>query len=353
VSAPRAVPGAPPGAPPGASPLVEVSDLVVNYRVRVRGARSHAVVRAVDGVSLTVGRGVTVGLVGESGSGKSTLGRALLRLTPSAGGAVTFEGHEVLSAGRGSLRVLRQRAQLVFQNPIGSLNGRMRVGSIVREPLDIQRIGDRASRPQRVRELLDQVGLPAGAEHRYPHELSGGQQQRVALARALAPAPSLIVCDEPVAALDVSVQAQVLELLKEVQRATGVSYLFIAHDLNVVRHLARETYVMYLGAVVERGASSSLFERPRHPYTQGLVAATPVADPARSSPPPLLRGEIPSPMDVPAGCRFHTRCPFARDRCRTEVPVLAPTPDGGAVACHLWEELPRAAASGGTLLSGR
>ncbi len=321
--------------------FVEVSDLVVQFRVRSRGVGSRAaVVRAVDGVSLSVSRGATVGLVGESGSGKSTFGRALLRLTPATAGSVVFEGREVLGAGRDALDLLRRRAQMVFQNPIGSLNARMRVGRIVREPLDIQKIGNRAERSRRVRELLEQVGLPPDAARRYPHEFSGGQQQRIALARALASSPSLIVCDEPVAALDVSVQAQVLELMKDVQHATGVSYLFIAHDLNVVRHLAHETYVMYLGAVVERGLSASLFARPRHPYTQGLVAATPVADPEGAAPRPLLRGEIPSPTEVPSGCRFRTRCAFARARCSDEMPTLTPTPDGGAVACHFWKDLP-------------
>ncbi|MDA8292092.1 MAG: ATP-binding cassette domain-containing protein [Actinomycetota bacterium] len=322
-------------------PSVDVRDLVVQFRVRAPGVGPRVVVRAVDGVSLRVGRGATVGLVGESGSGKSTFGRALLRLAPASGGSVRIEGEDVLGAGHRELRALRQRAQMVFQNPIGSLNTRMRVGRIVREPLDIQRIGDRVSRRARVRELLDQVGLPRDAEGRYPHELSGGQQQRIALARALASAPSLIICDEPVAALDVSIQAQVLEVLKDVQRATGVSYLFISHDLNVVRHLAHETYVMYLGGVVEHGPSASVFASPRHPYTRGLVAATPVADPERARRSPLLRGEIPSPMEVPPGCRFHTRCPFAEERCREEAPVLGETGDGGRVACHFWRELPR------------
>jgi len=324
----------------GERPVLEVSDLVVSFRgARRVGLADRRAVQAVDGVSLRIESGETLGLVGESGSGKSTTARAILQLVPSRSGLVRFEGADLRSAGRAGRRDLRRHAQMIFQNPLGSLNSRLKVGRIIREPLDIHQIGDRAARRRRVEELLELVGLPADAVHRFPHEFSGGQQQRIAIARALAPEPSLMICDEPVAALDVSIQAQILQLLKDLQRTTGVSYLFIAHDLNVVRHVSRRTAIMYVGKIVEEGPSIALFESPRHPYTQALVSAVPVPDPAAQQRRTVLEGEIPSPANVPSGCRFRTRCRFARERCATEEPRLEPASDGVSVACHFWREI--------------
>ncbi|TQM01644.1 ABC transporter ATP-binding protein [Pseudonocardia kunmingensis] len=319
-------------------PLLDVVDLAVSFKVaRAPGAWKRSVVRAVDGVSLRIDPGETLGLVGESGSGKSTTGRAVLQLVPLDAGSIHLEGTDLTgAAGR---ELLRKRAQMVFQDPFGSLNARMKVGEIIREPLEIHRIGDRASRRRRVTELLDLVGLPADSLTRYPHEFSGGQRQRIGIARALAVEPALVVCDEPVAALDVSVQAQILRLLKDLQREMGVAYLFIAHDLNVVRHVSRRTAVMYLGKIVEEGPSGTVFTTPRHPYTQALTSAIPVPDPDAPRRRRILTGEIPSPTDPPSGCRFRTRCPFAQDRCATEEPRLEPAGDGVSVACHFWREI--------------
>lgn len=323
--------------------VLEARDLVVEYRVGSRYRPSQRkVLRAVDGVSLRIDPGETVGLVGESGSGKSTLARTILQLTTPSSGTLHFEGRPLISGNRRQTRELRRRAQMVFQNPMGSLNARMTVGRIVREPLDIHRIGDRSSRRRRVAELLDLVALPSDAERRYPHQFSGGQQQRVAIARALAAEPSLVVCDEPVAALDVSVQAQILQLLKDLQESTGVAYLFISHDLNVVRHVTRRLVIMYLGAAVEEGPSEAVFSRPRHPYTQALIAAIPEPDPEYGRPRVTLRGEIPSPSDLPSGCRFRTRCIHARARCAAEEPAMETTEDGVSVACHFWREIAQA-----------
>ncbi|MGH9114841.1 MAG: ABC transporter ATP-binding protein [Acidimicrobiales bacterium] len=329
---------------PGASgtglAVLEVSDLVVSFKSgRGPGAWGSRSLRAVDGVSLRIDQAETLGLVGESGSGKSTLGRAILQLVPAESGSVVFEGSTVGPGDREGRRLLRRHAQMVFQNPLGSLNARMRVGRVVQEPLDIHRVGDQASRRRRVDELLELVGLPPDARRRHPHEFSGGQQQRIALARALASRPSLIICDEPVAALDVSIQAQILQLLKDLQRGTGVSYLFIAHDLNVVRHVSQRTAIMYVGKVVEEGPSQALFAAPRHPYTWALLSAIPVPDPSAPKRRPSLQGEIPSPTDLPSGCRFRTRCPHVRDRCESEEPRLEPVGDGTSVACHFWREI--------------
>ncbi|MGI8867665.1 MAG: ABC transporter ATP-binding protein [Mycobacteriales bacterium] len=325
---------------PADDALLDVTDLAVTFKgARSPGTRGRPLVRAVDGLSLRIAHGETVGLVGESGSGKSTTARAVLDLIPIASGSVTFEGNELGSADKHGRRRLRSRAQMVFQDPFGSLNARMKVRDIIREPLDIHRIGDNATRTRRVAELLELVGLPADALTRYPHEFSGGQRQRIAIARALAVEPSLVVCDEPVAALDVSIQAQILELLKDLQRRTRVAYLFITHDLNVVQHVAHRTAVMYLGRVVEQGPSGALFAAPRHPYTQALISAIPVPDPDGPRNRLILRGEIPSPTDPPSGCRFRTRCPFARDRCAAETPQLEPAGDGVSVACHFWRDI--------------
>jgi oligopeptide/dipeptide ABC transporter ATP-binding protein len=324
----------------GERTVLEVSDLVVSFRgARRVGRADRRAVRAVDGISLRIDSAETLGLVGESGSGKSTTARAILQLVPAQSGSVAFEGADLRSAGRTGRRNLRRHAQMIFQNPLASLNARLKVGSIIREPLDIHGIGDGHARRRRVNELLELVGLPDDALDRFPHEFSGGQQQRIAIARALAPEPSLIICDEPVAALDVSIQAQILQLLKDLQRTTGVSYLFIAHDLNVVRHVSRRTAIMYVGKIVEEGPSVALFGAPRHPYTQALVSAIPVPDPSAEQGRTVLGGEIPSPANVPSGCRFRTRCRYARERCATEEPRLEEDCDGVSVACHFWREI--------------
>ncbi|HST66440.1 MAG TPA: ABC transporter ATP-binding protein [Mycobacteriales bacterium] len=295
-------------------------------------------VRAVDGVSLTVGTGEVVGLVGESGSGKSTLGRCVVRLVPLTGGTVAIDGTDISTLGRRRLRPLRRGFNIVFQDPASSLNPRMAVADIVGEPLRLHRIGSRASRTERVRTLLDQVGLRAEVGRRYPHELSGGQRQRVSLARALSAGPSLLVADEPTSALDVSVQAAVLNLIGRLQRELGFACLFITHDLAAVEFLAQRVAVMYLGQLVEVAGRAALFGAPRHPYTQALLSAAPVPDPVRqrSRRRIVLPGEVPSPVSPPSGCRFHPRCPVATDVCATEVPPLRPVgPAGELVACHL------------------
>lgn len=335
---------APPADP--SKPVLQVSDLVVSYRGARTGLTRQGRLRAVDTVSLEIGRGETLGLVGESGSGKSTLARAILQLLPIESGTIMFEGADLSQARAETRRQLRRHAQMVFQNPLGSLNSRMRVERIIREPLDVHHVGDGDSRRRRVAELLEQVGLPSDSGRRYPHEFSGGQQQRIALARALASEPSLIICDEPMAALDVSIQAQILELLREVQQRTQVAYLFIAHDLNVVRHVSQRVTIMYVGAVVEEGPSDVVFNRPRHPYTQALLSAVPVPDPSAPGQRVQLEGEVPNPSELPSGCRFHTRCPYAKPRCATEVPRLQQTEDGASVACHYWPEIARARAAG-------
>jgi len=322
--------------------LLEVRDLRVRFTLPGAGfLRPRRVVSAVDGVSLDIGRGETMGLVGESGSGKSTTGRAILRLVRPTSGTVRFEGVDVMTREPAAIRTLRRRAQMIFQDPYGCLNSRLAVASIIREPLDIHRIGDGASRRARVAALMDRVGLPKDAGDRYPHEFSGGQRQRIGIARALALDPSLVICDEPVAALDVSIQAQVLQLLDELQREIGMAYLFIAHDLHVVRHVSKRAAVMYLGRVVEHGDSRTIFSMPRHPYTQALVSAAPIADPGleRTRRRVVLRGEIPSPTDPPSGCRFRTRCPYAQALCAEVEPALEDAGDGTYVACHFWRGL--------------
>lgn len=335
----------------GPSGLLEVRNIVVSFTLPRRDLLGpRPVVRAVDDVSLDVSRGETLGLVGESGSGKTTTGRAILRLVRLSAGTINFEGTEVSGSDRGALQTLRRRAQMIFQDPYGSLNPRLAVSSIIREPLDIHEIGDGRSRRARVATLLDQVGLPSDAGSRYPHEFSGGQRQRIGIARALALEPSLIICDEPVAALDVSIQAQVLQLLDDLQRELGMAYMFIAHDLHVVRHVSSRAAVMYLGRIVEHGPSRGLFAMPKHPYTQALVSAVPLSDPVRerSRRRIILRGEIPSPTDPPSGCRFRTRCWLREtlgnpEQCATVEPQLQDAGDGSYVACHFWKDLAKSA----------
>jgi oligopeptide/dipeptide ABC transporter ATP-binding protein len=315
--------------------LLAAEDLHVHYPVR---GRRRTVLRAVDGVDLAVGPGETLGLVGESGCGKSTLAMALLRLVEATGGRIRFAGQDVTAASRRSLRDMRRRTAVVFQDAAGALDPRHRIGTSIAEPLAVHRLGrGRGDRHRRVVELLEAVGLDPGLAERRPHELSGGQRQRVCIARALAAEPALLVCDEPVAALDVSVQARVLNVLTGLNRQLGLAGLFIAHDLAVVGHVSDRVAVMYLGRIVETGDARAVVAQPRHPYTQALLAAVPDRHPvaARLSGPALLRGDPPSPIDLPSGCRFRTRCPHAFDRCAVEDP--RPRDVGGqTVACHLY-----------------
>ncbi len=313
-------------------PLLEVQDLRTHYRVGGWLAPVRRV-RAVDGVSLTLGRQETLGLVGESGSGKTTFGRTVLRLVEPTGGRILLDGQDVTRLSQAAFRPLRRRMQIVFQNPYASLNPRKSVRQILRQPLATHGVpGDHEAL---VVGLLERVGLPAEAAQRYPHEFSGGQRQRIAIARALALRPDLVVADEITSGLDVTVKLRVLALLRELQAEFRVAYLFISHDLAVVRQIADRVAVMYLGQIVEEAPTASLFERPLHPYTQILRASVPVPDPTVAWLPPVLPGEPPSPIDVPAGCRFHPRCPFAEPRCRSEVPLLRELLPGHRVACHL------------------
>ena len=322
--------------------LLEVKDLVKHFPV-TRGlilGKNMGSVRAVDGVSFNVEAGETLSLVGESGCGKSTTGRVLLRLIEPTAGAVRFNGEDVFNLDKSQLRRLRREMQIIFQDPYASLNPRMTVGEIIGEPLKIHNLAEGAQRQARVRELLEQVGLSAWHERRYPHEFSGGQRQRIGIARALAVEPKLIVCDEPVSALDVSVQAQVVNLLEDLQKRLGLSYLFIAHDLSVVKHVSDRIAVMYLGKIVELAPTRTMFVTPRHPYPQALLSAIPVPDPTAPRERLLLEGDVPSPLNPPTGCRFHTRCPHARERCSAEEPVFEDLGNGSFVACHFHREIP-------------
>lgn len=317
--------------------LLRGVNLQKHYPVQ-RGILKRTVghVRAVDGVAFELRRGETLALVGESGCGKSTLGRLLLRLEEPTAGEVFLEGENLMTAPRDRMRLLRRRMQMVFQDPYSSLNPRMTVGSIVREPLDIHAIGTRDEREARTAKLLAAVGLSAEHARRFPHEFSGGQRQRVGIARALALSPSVVIADEPVSALDVSVQAQVINLFVRLQAEFDLSYVFISHDLSVVEYIADRVAVMYLGRIVEEGAKAEIFARPRHPYTRALLAAAPVPDPRRKQEPPPLHGEPPSPVHPPSGCAFHPRCPFVKEACKSAVPALAPAPGdsaGHSVAC--------------------
>ena len=316
--------------------ILEVYSLKKHFPVSRTLPGRPAYVRAVDDVSLTVAEGETLSIVGESGCGKSTLARAILRFTPPTEGEVWLDGHRIDKMPSPQLRKLRRRMQVIFQDPVASLNPRMRVRDIIAEPLvNFALAKGREAIDARVAELLRQVGLPRDAMDRFPHEFSGGQRQRIGIARALAPKPDLIVCDEAVSALDVSIKAQIVNLLADLQAELGLALLFISHDLAIVEHLTHRVAVMYLGVLVEVADRASLFSRPAHPYTQALLSAVPIPDPDRRSRPIVLKGEAPSPIDPPSGCRFHTRCPYAFDRCRSEAPQLHPRSATQSAACHL------------------
>ncbi|HET6669963.1 MAG TPA: dipeptide ABC transporter ATP-binding protein [Pyrinomonadaceae bacterium] len=319
--------------------LVTVKGLVKHFPVE----GSDDVVRAVDGVSFAILRGETLGLVGESGCGKSTVGRCLLRLIEPTAGKVEFAGRDVLALGKNEMRQLRREMQIVFQDPYASLNPRMTVGDIIGEPLVIHKIGTKTERRERVRSLLQRVGLNPDYSKRYPHEFSGGQRQRIGVARTLALNPQLIVADEPVSALDVSVQAQVVNLLQELQAEFGLTYLFISHGLAVVEHISTRVAVMYLGRIVEIASAKDLYVQPLHPYTQALLSAIPIPDPTRTRERIVLQGDVPTPINPPSGCRFRTRCPIAIDECARIDPGLREVAPGHEVACIRvpgWENAP-------------
>jgi peptide/nickel transport system ATP-binding protein len=305
---------------------------------------SPTVVRAVDGVSLDIRRGETFAIVGESGCGKSTLGRLLLRLIEPTGGDVRYEGQSILTLNKGDLRKLRRELQIIFQDPYASLNPRMNVGDIIAEPIWLHNLAAGREKRERVADLMRTVGLLPAHTDRYPHEFSGGQRQRIGIARALAGDPKLIIGDEPVSALDVSIQAQIINLLEDLKDRFGLTLVIVAHDLAVIRHMSDRVAVMYLGEIVELSDTDSLFDNPLHPYTQALLAAIPVPSPTNRQPKVLLHGDVPSPAAPPSGCRFHTRCPHARPVCKERHPAFEEAPDGRRVACHFWREIQGAGA---------
>jgi oligopeptide transport system ATP-binding protein len=323
-----------------AQPLLQVKNLKKYFPIK-GGILSKTVghVQAVDDISFDLYPGETVGLVGESGCGKSTAARTILRLIEPTGGEVVFEGQDILKLGKKPMRALRRQMQIIFQDPYASLNPRMTVASIVGEPLEIHKIAKGRAKEERVANILEKVGLRPEHMRRYPHEFSGGQRQRIGIARALALNPKLIIGDEPVSALDVSIQAQVINLLEDLQREFNLTYLIIAHDLSVVEHISDRVAVMYLGKIVELATDRELYENPSHPYTEALLSAVPRPDPSIKKQRIILPGDVPSPINPPSGCRFHTRCLYAKADCKTVEPPLQDIGDGHYVACHYWKEV--------------
>jgi len=318
--------------------ILEARDLTRYYEVSQGPFKPAAIVKALDSVSFQVEAGKTLAVVGESGCGKSTLARQITMIERPTSGELTFDGFDLVNISDQDLKIARQRVQMIFQNPYGSLNPRKKIGTIIGEPLAINTTMDKVEREERVRDMMTKVGLRPEHYSRYPHMFSGGQRQRIAIARALMLKPKLVVADEPVSALDVSVQAQVLNLLKDIQQEMTLAFLFIAHDLSVVRYLADDVMVMYLGRVAEYGESEQIFNQPRHPYTQALLASTPHLKAENRKERVILSGELPSPLSPPSGCVFHTRCPYANERCTTEIPLLLHLDDTLQVACHAVEE---------------
>jgi oligopeptide/dipeptide ABC transporter ATP-binding protein len=317
-------------------PVLEAVDLKKHFPVK-KGILRKTIgqVYAVDGVTFSIGEGETLGMVGESGCGKSTVARTVLRLVEPTSGSIKLDGHDVTRLGKAELRPYRRQMQMIFQDPFSSLNPRMSAGEIVGEPLLVHGLGNGKEREKLVADIFDQVGLRRAQMTAYPHEFSGGQRQRISIARALSLNPKLIVADEPVSALDVSIQAQVINLLQDLQREKGLSYLFIAHDLAVVEHISHRIAVMYLGKIVEYADKRTLFTNPQHPYTEALLSAVPVPNPKLKRQKRLLQGDVPSPINPPPGCTFHTRCPYAEARCKIDVPKLTEIGPGHGVSCHL------------------
>lgn len=331
--------------------LVVVNNLV--KRFPIKGgilSREVAAVKALQNVSFTIKRGETLGLVGESGCGKSTLGRCILRLIEPTSGEVYFNGQDVLAMGNDELRRIRRKMQIIFQDPYASLNPRMTVGAIIAEPIKIHGLAKGPEVTKRVQKLLNLCGLRAEAINRYPHEFSGGQRQRICIARALAVEPEFIVCDEPVSALDVSIQAQIINLLQDLQNELKLTYLFIAHDLKVVEHISNRVAVMYLGKIAELAHGDDLYRDPKHPYTKALFSAIPVADPKNKKQRIILQGDVPSPISIPPGCTFHPRCPMVRDNCKVDVPPLEEKVAGHAAACHYSHLVAKEMGPGGVAL---